>query len=920
MNAIPPEQISGPTLPAAPSQELLEPGRVIGRFRIRKLAGMGGMGEVYQAWDPLLERYVALKAVRPTREAPEENLERFRREALALAQLNHPHVCQVHDLVTSVQGTFIAMEWLEGETLDAAAKHQDRRGQLRLVMEVAEGLSAAHAKGLVHRDLKPSNVMVNAEGHAKILDFGLARHLSEQSDAPVGQQEAQPEESEARDQPAVDEGELPTGVIRTLGKASSGSSRFSEPLTQQGLFMGSPRYASPEQILGKLAGAPSDVFALGILLWELLAGEHPFPGEGRQRFEAVVANQRRPLKAKGNSRRLSALLDGMLAPRPKDRLSALEVAHEIRHLLRPFSPLMVALLSVAATVAFGFIGYLLLGRGIVADLVRTRPAGIAVLPVVNRTGDPSLVPELHWIIPDLLESGLRGSPKLRVVPMTDAVTRGLPADALPGATELRSLQRRLGAELCLVSELHRTPQGGWIFIYRLLDQNGKLRFEGRETKEKGDRLELQPLSRQAAMELLRAVAPFGHASRESEMQVPPQAFEAYALGKEQMERGNFKEACAHLRLATELAPFFANAVVQYGICLQKLGNPASDLAIQWGRWAGRASNNRRGEIQALTQLALLRMEQGRWEESERGFGEAMDIARSLGDEDFQAAILNDLGFLAMERKRNQEAEQHLGQALIIERRLGNRIDEMRTLNNLAVIAKERGDFEIAERHYLMVLNSARETADRWAESLALNNLGDVSIGKGAFPQAAPYFQESARLKRLIGHRPGLIIPLANLGILARIQGDPVHAKEFLEEALSIAREIKREPLEAVVLFQMGCLALSQGQSASASQRFQESAELHRRLADKSGLAQDLAGLVEAQLVPRHPPSGRLIAQLQEARRLDPENPFVLRAEGRILRAQGQNPAATERLAQALLQAKKLAPEEVPGIRALQGAH
>jgi len=381
MNELPPEPISGPTLPAAPSQELLEPGRVIGRFRIRKLAGMGGMGEVYQAWDPLLERYVALKAVRPTREAPEENLERFRREALALAQLSHPHVCQVHDLVTAVQGTFIAMEWLEGETLDAAAKHLDRRGKLRLVQEVAEGLSAAHAKGLVHRDLKPSNIMVSGEGHAKILDFGLARHLTEQSDAPVSCQEANPSESEARDHPALDEGELPTGVIRTLGKSSSGSSRFSEPLTQQGLFMGSPRYASPEQILGKLAGAPSDVFALGVLLWELITGEHPFPGEGRQRFEAVVANQRKPLKAKGVSRRLSALLDGMLAIRPKDRITAIEVAREIRHLLTPFSPLAVAGMSVAATVVLGLTGYLLLGRGIIADLVRKRPAGILVLPV-----------------------------------------------------------------------------------------------------------------------------------------------------------------------------------------------------------------------------------------------------------------------------------------------------------------------------------------------------------------------------------------------------------------------------------------------------------------------------------------------------------------------------------------------------------
>jgi len=916
MNPPSPDSISGPTLPAAPAQELLEPGRVIGRFHIQKLAGMGGMGEVYQAWDPLLERHVALKAVRPCREAPEENLERFRREALALAQLNHPHVCHVHDLVTSEAGTFIAMEWLEGETLDAAAARLDRRGKLRLLQEVAEGLSAAHAKGIVHRDLKPSNIMVDHEGHAKILDFGLARHRGEQTDPHLDKQAAGSPESCGTDRP-LDESELPTRLTRTLGKSSSSSSRLADPLTQQGFFMGSPRYASPEQIRGNPAGAPSDVFALGILLCELVAGEHPFPGEGRARFEAVVANQRRSLKVKGDSRRLSALLNGMLATRPKDRLTATEVSHEIRRLFRPLGFYVVAGLSAAATVVLGLTGYLLLGRGVIADLTRERPVGIAVLPAINRTGDPTLLPHLRWIIPDLLGSGLRSSSKLRVFPMEAIAAMGLAPDAPPSTDEVQRLQRRLGADLVLVSELQRTPKGGWLLTYRLLDPSGKVRFQGQDTREQGDIHQLQPLSREAALSLLHAVEPLAQRHREQEIQVPPEAFGAYADGKELMNRGNFKEALPFLRAASEQAPFFANAVVQYGICLQKVGDPHCDMAIQWGRWAGRASGNRRGEIQAITQLGLLRMEQGRWEESQQAFSEAIAIARALGDEDFQAAILNNQGFLALERKRPQEAEQHLSQALILERRLGNRGDEILTLNNLAVIAKDRGDFEVAERHYLMVLANARESQDRWSESIALNNLGDIAIAMGTFAKAETFFRDSLTLKRQIGHRAGTVIPLANLGILDRVQRNWDSSRSHLEEALALCRELKRVPLEGIVLFQMGCLDLEAGRHLSAQRQFQAAAEIHQRLKDASGLAQDLAGRAEA-LMKTGVASPQALALIKEGREKAPENPFILRAEARALALGGDHDQARRRLEQALTLATRAAPEEVPGLRAQLG--
>src|SRR5512133_2618361 len=167
---------------SAPSsrRRILESGTQVGRFRVEALLGTGGMGEVYRAWDPTLERSVALKALRAGADREATAPERFRREALALAQLNHPNVCQVHDWMENPSGTYIAMELLEGRTLDQAAPELTVREKLQVVSAVAHALQAAHAKGLIHRDLKPGNIMVaQAPGtrklQVKVLDFGLAR-------------------------------------------------------------------------------------------------------------------------------------------------------------------------------------------------------------------------------------------------------------------------------------------------------------------------------------------------------------------------------------------------------------------------------------------------------------------------------------------------------------------------------------------------------------------------------------------------------------------------------------------------------------------------------------------------------------------------------------------------------------------------
>ena len=207
--------------------------REIGPYRIEQRLGIGGMGEVWRAWDERLERSVAVKLIHPQASDDVVARERFRREARAAAALSHPAIVQIHDIVSSDEGEALVMELVEGEPLSRRLED----GPLpiaeaaRLGKEIAEGLAAAHARGLLHRDLKTENVMVTREGHAKILDFGLAKRL----------------DSEAS-------------------------------LTRSAMVVGTFRSMSPEQARGMALDPRSDLFSLGVLLYETLAGQSPFRG------------------------------------------------------------------------------------------------------------------------------------------------------------------------------------------------------------------------------------------------------------------------------------------------------------------------------------------------------------------------------------------------------------------------------------------------------------------------------------------------------------------------------------------------------------------------------------------------------------------------------------------------------------------
>jgi len=913
-----------PQLP--PGRRLLEPGVQVGRFRVEALLGSGGMGEVYRAWDSTLERSVALKSLRAGEDREASAPERFRREALALAQLNHPNVCQVHDWVDGPSGTFIAMELVEGRTLDQAASELKIREKLQVIQSVAQALEAAHAKGLVHRDLKPGNIMVapGAGDHGprvKVLDFGLAKLVE-----PQGARELQstpPAVPNLALLAALEEAELKraseapeTAAFRVEGpsRESSSGTHSWERLTQVGTFMGSPSYASPEQIQGQAAGPSSDIFSLGIVAWELLAGQHPFPGEGRTRMRAIVMGSRRDLKVRGLPQGTSDLLRAMLEAHPFKRPTATRVSAELERLTRPRRLLRWTAVSAAAALLLAGGLNWFLSRGIIADLTRSRPARLVVLPFLNQANDPRLDPYLRLILPEMLESALRGHPKLAPLDL-ETLARArtslhMATEGPLGEADQARLASALGTQLLLRGTLKKGEGEGVVLSYELVDARGQVRQSG-EARDASDAANISlPLARQVATALIKAVDPFVSRSRSLLPEVPPRALDAYARGSELVHKGAFKEAAPAFQEATQLAPDFAPAVLGYARCLNHLSELPPEPVFQWARWAARSHGNRVYEMRALHHLAIRYEERGLRDAADRAAQEALELAQIYGNASFEGAVHSTLGVNLRHQHRTAEAVVEFQKALDLFQSVGDKLEATRALNNLAVIERERGNLKGAEIRYLGALQTVRDYGDQWGEAILTNNLGDLALAQdGGLDRAEGFFRKAQALREGIGDQKGLVYTIMGLASVAQAKGDLDRAEGLVQQFLERARRTGMQPMEALALYNLGELNRTAARYDLARGFYRQSLGRHQELKDAVMEAHCLAG--EAECLARDGRRGMARTLLDRSRDLSQEEtPYILRAKAWLARGEGRQDEAKVLFAKALAGARVQAPEIV----------
>lgn len=369
----------------------------IAHYRIIKKLGAGGMGEVYLALDTKLDRKVAIKVLRSDWLEEEHLKKRLIREAQAAAKLDHPHICSVYDVNEAGPFTFIVMQYIEGESLAEMMEREPLTlsAALTLVEQAAEGLAEAHAHGVVHRDIKPQNMIVNSRGQLKILDFGLAKQLRSSDTVDVEAQTA------------------------TL-------------LSKPGLVIGTMPYMSPEQVQGEPLDPATDIFSLGVTLYEMLAGKHPFKDKSAAvTMSRILLGEPIPTEQFQTqvSPELQALLGKMLRKDKAERYqSAEEFLADLRRLPVPAATQAATsrTTEISATttrenqvggffstvqrnkwtILAGALGFVLLVVALSSWLSQEHADSLAILPFTYASSDPQLManPDREYLSDGMTES------------------------------------------------------------------------------------------------------------------------------------------------------------------------------------------------------------------------------------------------------------------------------------------------------------------------------------------------------------------------------------------------------------------------------------------------------------------------------------------------------------------------------------
>ncbi len=848
----------------APKPPVFEPDALLaGRFRIVRFIARGGMGEVYEAEDRVLGERVALKTIRSDVAGDERSMERFLREVHLSRSVTHPNVCRIFDVFHHEGVTFLTMELLPGETLAERLNRSGRLGPadaLPLVEQMAGALGAAHEAGVIHRDFKSGNVMLVPEerrpGGIRVVvtDFGLARSSRQ------GRQSA-------------------------------------APLTETEAVLGTPDYMAPEQIEGRELTAAADIYALGIVMYEMVTGEPPFQGDTPL---SVVLKK---LKEAAPSPRTEApdlppawdkTILRCLERSPADRYSSTaDVVRALRGEVVAAGPGerrrkrlilgVAAALVLAAAAGFFALRMRQADRtsGPAPATARTPRRAIAVLGFKNLAGRP----DAAWVstaLSEMLTTELAAGEKLRAIPSEDVarmrIDLALPEADTLGRETLARVRANLGADLVLLgSYLATGPDPGGALRVDLRLQDAAAGETIAVVSEKGTQADLDAVVTRAGARLreklgLSAVSAAEAVAVRASLPSNPEAARLYAEGLARLRVFEDQAARELLEKAVAADPRHALAHSALAAAWSGLGYDAKALA------EAKKAFDLSGDLSRETRLLI----EGRYRAMANEWDRAIEIYRSVF-----TFFPDDLDYglqLARAQTRAGKPKEALGTIAALRRAFSAddaRIDlaEAETARALSAFARvektavraaelgEKQGARLLVATALLMQSSARRNlgdakaaiesskkarriftaaGDRAGIASAANDMGNCLYDLGDLAGAKKSYEEVLAIYREIGNRRGSAGALDNIANVVGDQGDFATARKLSEESLSIYREIGDRGGAAQTLNNMGTAQVVQGDFRAARALFEQAMPFYRETGDVGGLAICLNNVAEME--------------------------------------------------------------------------
>ena len=833
-----PQGGSKPSAGGPETSRQLPPGTMVSRYSIVAPIGSGGMGVIYKARDTELARFVALKFLPDAVAKDAQSLERLRREARAASALNHPNICTIYEIGGSGDASFIAMEFIDGQTLKhrIAGLPLEIDVLLPLAIEVADALDAAHAKGIIHRDIKPANILITGRGHAKVVDFGLAKQAVR----------------------------APSSL--TASDTGRGADDIVE-LTAPGFLLGTIAYMSPEQATAKELDCRTDLFSFGAVLYEMATGLPPFRGETAATIFDGILN-RQPVPATRSNTRLPAGIDGIIDKAlQKDRELRYQHASDLRADLQRLQrdpnaasisgfvhkrglwakPLTFASLA-------GIVLLLICAAALIFPRAQTSGSGslrgrsspvnrrrtVAVLGFQNLSGKP----EQSWLstaLSEMLTTELSQGDQLRTIPGESVAQMKLSlslADADSyGRETLNRIRQNLGSDDVVLGSY--VPLGDGLLRLDLRLQDAVAGETLVSVSEKGKESEIDQLVSRAGAEL-RAKLDIGPLSQAQSTVVKaslpsnPEAARLYAEGLQRLRVFDARSAIDLLQRAAALDPNHAPT--------------SSALAKAWSVLGYES----RAKAEAQRALALSSQSsreerlliEARAHELSGQIAQAIESYRALW-EFFPDNVDYGLSLLGnqVEGGHGKDAEETLAQLrkLVVSEADGARIDL-----GQADIAVSLSDFRQQQSLSQRAAARGRAIGAKLLQAQALRLEANAWERMGQPQKSIELSQQARDLFAAAGDRRAAAVSWLNVGDALFDEGDFVAARKQFDEALPVFQEIGAQRNIRATLERIGNVLYSEGNMHEAETYYQQALRFDQEINDPGGLASDYGNLANTR--------------------------------------------------------------------------